>query len=71
MPIFYSGFGGKHHQEVEGKAAPAPVTQRAPSPRLLSLWDALAAPAHEAHTAPRILCKPPSKAGCTGMQRDS
>lgn len=44
MPIFYSRFGGKQHQEVEGKAAPAPVTGRAPSPRLLSLGDALAAP---------------------------
>lgn len=32
MPSFYSGFGGKHHQEVRDKAAPAPVTGRAPSP---------------------------------------
>lgn len=38
-----------------------------PSPKLLSLWDAPAALAHEAHTAPSTLCKPSSKAGFRGM----
>lgn len=60
LPSFYSRLRGKHHEDTGG-SCPWSSKGSIPTPKLLSLRDAPAAPAHEGHAAPRTLSQPSSK----------
>lgn len=60
LPSFYSRLRGKHHEDTGG-SCPWSSKGSIPTPKLLSLRDAPAAPAHEGHAAPQTLSQPSSK----------